>query len=49
MVKDKRSKMSAGVVASHWGTKQQTNENRVDLRQTAFIKTWSIVTNWNQI
>ena len=49
MVNDKRTKMSAGIVASHWDTKQQTKENRVELRQTAFIETWNIVTNWNQI
>ena len=49
MVNDKRTKMSAGIVPSHWDSKQQTNENRVELRQTAFIKTWNIITHWNQI
>jgi len=49
MVNDKSTKMSAGVVAAHWDTEQQTNDIRVELQQTAFIKTLNIVTNWNQI
>jgi hypothetical protein len=38
MVNDKSTKMSANIVASHWGTKQKTNENRVELREKAFTK-----------
>jgi hypothetical protein len=50
MVNDKSTKMSTGIVASvTMGHKQQTHENRVELRQTAFIKTWNFITNWNQI
>jgi len=41
--------MSACIVTSHWDTTQQTNYNRVELRRTAFVKTWNIITNWNQI
>jgi hypothetical protein len=38
MENDTITKMLACIVASHWGTEQQTNENRVELRETAFTK-----------